>query len=88
MPEAHDRAPEQVRLHWSPEQVMRSPQLSPPSQTTRLVPAVLVMVEAQDEASAQVTAQSLPPHTMGPAQELAWLQVIVQAVDLEQSTPP
>lgn len=67
---------------------MSPAQLSPPSQTIRLFPAVLWMVEAQDEASAQVTAQLLPPHTMGPAQELAWLQVIVQAVDFEQSMPP
>jgi hypothetical protein len=88
MPAAHERAPEQARVHWSPEQVTRPAQLSPPSQTIRLVPALLLMVLAQDEASAQVTEQSLPPHRMGPAQELAWLQVIVQAVDLEQSIPP
>ncbi len=88
MPAAHERGPVQVRLHWSPEQVMRPAQLSPPSQTIRLFPAVLLMVEAQFDASAQVTEQSLPPHTMGPAQELAWLQVIVQEVDLEQSIPP
>ena len=88
MPAAHDRAPEQVRLHWSPEQVIRPAQLSPLSQEIRVFPAMLLMVDGQAEGSAQVTVQSLPPHKMGPAHELAWLQVIVQAVDLEQSTPP
>ncbi len=88
MPEAHDRGAEQVTLHWSPAQVTSPAQLSPPSQRIRLIPAALLMVDPQDEASAQVTAHSLPPHRIGPAQELAWLQVIVQALDCEQSMPP
>jgi hypothetical protein len=75
-------------LHWSPEQVTRPAQLSPLAQEMRVTDAVLVMVEAQAEASAQSTVHSLPAQAMGPAQELPWPQLTVQAVDLEQSTPP
>lgn len=49
--------------------------------------AVLVMVEAQADASAQLMVHSLPAHAMGPAQELPWPQVMVHAVAFEQSTP-
>ena len=50
--------------------------------------AVLVTVDPQDDVPLHVSVHWLPPQTIGPAQELACAQEMVQLLALEQSTPP
>jgi hypothetical protein len=68
--------------------VINPAQLSPVSQVIFVVAAVLVIVEPQADVPAQETVHWVPAQAMEPAQELPWSHEMVQALALEQSTPP